>query len=188
MDKQDIHAIIKEAETLKQGALNFCDARFAPWRDRALQCIQQLASVKQPAFEEIRFASDFLLSKPADEQAGINDRIALACDIDLAVEILRQVITLVEEKEQQEKGKRQAQPTPTLTGRDTSLLELLDSFEFSEREKEEVRMEFERVEAALEQPQPDWDRAKRTIKFLLDFDRNLALQAIPQILSRFSNS
>ena len=188
MNNPAIHTLIQEAETLKQEALNFCDARFAPWRDRARQCIQQLAPVKQPAFEEIRFASDFLLSKPKDEQAGMNDRIALACDIDLAVEVLRQVIALVAENEQLEKGKRLAQPIPTPVQRSGSLLELLDSFEFSEREKEEVRTEFERVETALEQPQPDWDRAKRTIKFLLDFDRNLALQAIPQILSRFSNS
>jgi len=188
MDTKAIHTIIQEAEILKQEALNFCDARFAPWRIRALQCIQQLAPVKQPTFEEIRFASDFLLSKPEDKQAGINDRIALACDIDLAVEVLRQVIALAEENEQLEKGKRLAQPIPTPAQRAGSLIELLDSFEFSEREKEEVRAEFERVEAALEQPQPDWDRAKRTIKFLLDFDRHLALQAIPQILSRFSNS
>ena len=188
MNNPVIHAIIKEAETLKQEALNFCDARFAPWRNRALQCILQRAPVKQPAFEEIRFASDFLLSKPKDEQAGINDRIALACDIDLAIEVLQQVSALEEEKEQLEKGKRLAQPVAAPQGENASLLELLDSFEFSEREKEEVRMEFERVEAALKQPQPDWDRAKRTIKFLLDFDRNLALRAIPQILSRFPNS
>jgi hypothetical protein len=195
--KDDILQIIDTANALKQSAMNRHDARFPGWHRQTRDCIQNLAPKKLPAFDEIRFASDFFLSKPEDTQTEINDRIALVSDLDLCIEMMNQIMETAEEAQQKAKARRQAgiptapqgqTPQPNTPPPSGDLREVVTGLDLSARDKEEVLAEIERVERALAKPQPDWDQIKRVIRFLLDFDRNLAVEAIPLILARIPKS
>ncbi|MGP0628212.1 hypothetical protein ACTRW9_00735 [Nitrospina sp. 32_T5] len=192
-----------EGGALKKSAMNRHDARFSDWHAKAQAFVQEFAPKKRPAFDEIRFASDFLLSKPEDEQKEINDRIALVSDIDLCFQLLEQVGETAEENAKKEKARKQAAPAsapPPAVGhvpqRNATpapasagdLHAVVDRMDLSSRDKAEILDEIERVERALSKPQPDWDQIKRVIRFLLDFDRTLAIEAIPLILARMPKS
>ncbi len=198
------------AKSLKEVALNRHDRDFDSWQRQARNLLLRYAPVKIPAFDEIRFASDFFLGKPENEQIDINDRIALFSDIDLALDILEaakaHVIEELRLKKSRERIKGSASlelpkedkpvsapfpndPTvdasPLASGLDElpAIIEALDNF--TRREKEEALEEIDRVRQALDKEHPDWDRVKRTVKFLLDFDKTLALAAVPLILQRY---
>lgn len=196
--KDDILHIIDEANALKESAMNRHDARFAGWHRRARACIQTLTPKKLPSFDEIRFASDFFLSKPEDTQIEINDRIALVCDLDLCIDLLNQIIEITEDEQLKAKARRQAAPrgsapaepesTSPAPSKGRNLRDVVADLDLSSRDRDEVLTEIERVERALANPQPDWDQIRRVIRFLLDFDRRLAIEAIPLILSRVPKS
>jgi len=202
--------ITEGANSLKEVALNRHDRDFEVWQRQARNLLLRHAPVKIPAFDEIRFASDFFLGKPDTEQIDINDRIALHSDIDQALELLEmakgQVVEELRLKKSRERIKGGASfeypeqtkpstssepevaPTPQVAliheGMD-GLPGLVEASDLTQREKEEALEEIDRVRQALEQNRPDWDRIKRTIKFLLDFDKSLALTAVPLILKRY---
>ncbi|CCQ90801.1 hypothetical protein NITGR_390014 [Nitrospina gracilis 3/211] len=187
----------EEGGALKQSAMNRHDARFSDWHANARAFVQEFAPKKLPAFDEIRFASDFLLSKPEDEQKEINDRIALVSDVDLCFDLLDQVAEIAEESSKKEKARKQAgpasSPSPASAAQPApvnaqDLRAVVDRMDLSSRDKAEILDEIERVERALSKPQPDWDQIKRVIRFLLDFDRTLAIEAIPLILARMPKS
>lgn len=199
--KAAFEKVIAEAAVLKKEALNRHDPAFDPWHRRARSVLLQFAPVKIPAFDEIRFASDYFLSKPGEEQLDINDRIALACDLDVAVEIFRQSAAQAEEELRFRKSRERIggaslevpaaapQPGPPAARADLdSVRALVDSLDLTPREKEEAQEELRRAREALAAGPPDWDRIKRTIKFLLDFDRTLALQAVPVLLRAFEQN
>ncbi|CAI2719023.1 hypothetical protein [Nitrospina watsonii] len=210
---ETLQPLIAEGNTLKASAMNRHDARFSGWHAKARGFVQEFAPKKRPTFDEIRFASDFLLSKPEDDQREINDRIALMSDFDLCFELLEQVAEVAAEEEKKAKARRLATPQ-TPASREPALREpasqapaspspesapapatssgdlraVVDRMDLSARDKEEILAEIERVERALSKPQPDWDQIKRVIRFLLDCDRTLAIEAIPLILARLPKS
>lgn len=200
---ETLQPLIAEGNTLKASAMNRHDARFSGWHAKARGFVQEFAPKKLPTFDEIRFASDFLLSKSDDEQREINDRIALMSDFDLCFELLEQVAEVAQEAEKKAKARRLATPQPPASQAAASqspesapapaassgdLRAVVDRMDLSARDKEEIMAEIERVERALSKPQPDWDQIKRVIRFLLDFDRTLAIEAIPLILARLPKS
>lgn len=193
-----------DAAEIKNEGLNKHDPAFDPWHRRARSVLLKYAPVKIPAFDEIRFASDFFLSKPGEEQLNINDRVALGCDLDLAVEIFNQSQVLVEEELRFKKSRERFQaaqsmthapetsavaaPAPVPTADFESLNVLVGSLDLAQREKDEALEELRRAQQALAARPPDWDRIKRTIKFLLDFDRTLALKAVPVLLQGYEQN
>ncbi len=198
--EKKLNTLIQEAEALKADAWNRNDRNFSPWKIKTAQFISEHTPAKKPTFEEIRFASDFFLSKKKEEQNEINDRIALTCDIDLAIEILNLVADILKDKQLKEKISASSEPIKinrvpeepfSFSGIEfnrTLYIPLIDKLSFNEREKEEIIFELERLEKALQGTNPDWDKAKRTLKFLLDFDRKLAIALIPKILPFFEIS
>lgn len=190
------------AKTLKEEALNRHDRDFDPWHRQARSVLLRYCPVKIPAFDEIRFASDFFLGKGGEEQLEINDRIALVCDLDLALEIFEHAREAVADELRRKKSRErigggasmppaaQAEegrpPEPSLPEIDP-LLEQLEAMDLTRREKEEAWEEIERVLTLLGKPDPDWDRIRRTLKFLLDFDKTLALDAVPEIIKRYQH-
>jgi len=178
--------IIEEADAIRSGCLNRNDPRFPPWHERARGAIREFFPKKLPAFEEIRFASDFFLSKPAAGAVEINDRVALVSDLDEAVQLLE---TLIQELEEQAlyKPPGPGSPAPARAGTTETLEAVrgrLDSLPFTPREREEIRVEIRRVEEELTRTDPDWDLIKRAVKYFLDLDRGLALDLVPAILNR----
>ncbi len=198
--EKKINVLIQEAQALKTGAWNRNDPNFSPWKTKTAQFILEHSPTKKPTFDEIRFASDFFLSKKQEEQNEINDRIALSCDIDLAIEILNLILDILKDKQLKQKISASSEPItinnetkepPSSLGmgfNENFYKPLINQFSFNEREKEEVIFELERLEKTLLGTNPDWDKAKRTLKFLLDFDRNLAIKLVPKILTYFENS
>ncbi len=200
--------VADNARALKEVALNRHDRDFDPWHRQARSILLRYAVVKIPAFDEIPFASDFFLGKPDTEQSDINDRIALCSDIDLALDLLevarRQVVEELRLKKSRERvkggasfevpeqaaGRTPAEPEAlklteaSSQGGLDALPVLVEASDLTRREKEEALEEIDRVLKALADGNPDWDRIKRTIKFLLDFDKTLALTAVPLILER----
>ncbi len=201
--KPAFRKLVDEAGTLKQEALNRHDPAFDPWHRRARSVLLRYAPVKIPAFDEIRFASDFFLSKPAEEQTEINDRIALACDLDLAVELFQQAEALVDEEWRFQKSRERFRtvtpvvqgggpapaasppPAPASTGGLEALMDWVRTLDLREEEIQQAVEELERARRALASRPPDWDRLKRTLKFLLDFDQTLARKAVPLLLLEF---
>jgi len=201
--KASFEKVLAEADVLKKEALNRHDSAFDPWHRRARSVLLQFAPVKIPAFDEIRFASDYFLSKPGEEQLDINDRIALACDLDLAIEIFRLSAAQVEEDLRFKKRRAriggasleapaaapQTSPAAQAPVPDFEALNaLVAALDLTQREKEEAGEELRRARQALLADPPDWDRVKRTVKFLLDFDRTLALKAVPVLLRAFEQN
>ncbi|QPJ60807.1 MAG: hypothetical protein G3M70_02450 [Candidatus Nitronauta litoralis] len=200
------------AQSLKEVAQNRHDRDFDSWQRQSRNLLLRYAPVKIPAFDEIRFASDFFLGKPESEQIDINDRIALISDIDLALEILEAAREHVFEELRLKKSRERIKGGATLelpeecesvsaslqneskkaenlssSGLD-SLPAIIEGLEdFTRREKEEALEEINRVRQVLDKEHPDWDRVKRTIKFFLDFDKTLALAAVPLILKRYQD-
>ena len=189
-----------EALALQSAAYNRNDKDFAPWHRKARSVLLKYAPVKIPAFDEIRFASDFFLSQPGEKQDTINDSIAISEDLDLAIDLFEQAARKIEsdlryQKRRGDMGKMTVEPiaesmpvpadaqTPG-TGTMADLRGLLDSLDLTSREKDDALEELERLEKTLASAEPDWDRVKRSIKFLLDFDRTLAIRAVPWILQR----
>lgn len=200
--QETVSQLRNEGKAMKQSAVNRHDARFSGWHAKARRFVQEFAPKKLPAFDEIRFASDFFLSKPEDEQKEINDRIALVSDIDLCFELLEQVVEIAQENAQKQNARKQARPAPVPPAAEPTpksaaspapasadeLRAVVERMDLSARDKAEILDEIERVERALSKPQPDWDQIKRVIRFLLDFDRTLAIEAIPLILARLPKS
>ncbi|MCA9482367.1 MAG: hypothetical protein KC553_01395 [Nitrospina sp.] len=209
--EEAFHRVAEGAKVLKKEALNRHDREFDPWYRQARSLLLRYCPVKIPAFDEIRFASDFFLGKSGEAQLDINDRIALVCDLDLALEIFEHAGEIVADELRRKKSRDRigggasmqppvppqpaaaesfgAQDTPEsapATNADP-LLEQLEAMDLSRREKEEAREEIERVIALLKTPDPDWDRVRRTLKFLLDFDKTLALNAVPELLQRYKH-
>ncbi len=202
--------ITEGAHSLKEVALNRHDRDFDIWHRQARNILLRHAPVKIPAFDEIRFASDFFLGKPETDQIDINDRIALHSDVDQALELLEMAKAQVAEELRLKKSRERikggasfeySDPTKPSTSSESgvpspsqaalehegmdALPGLVEASDLTRREKEEALEEIDRVRQALEQSHPDWDRIKRTVKFLLDFDKTLALAAVPLILKRY---
>ncbi len=206
--KESFDRVEEGARSLKEVALNRYDRDFEVWHRQARSVLLRYGAVKIPAFDEIRFASDFFLGKDGDEQKDINDRIALVSDIDLALEIIATVRAQVADELRLKKSRERIgggaslehstsvptpQEPPEALPPDSSLslddfdqlLALVEASDFSRREKEDALEEIERVRQVLTGGNPDWDRIKRTLKFFLDFDKVLALEAIPVILQSY---
>ena len=62
------------------------------------------------------------------------------------------------------------------------LSHLLESGAFADREKVEASAILQNLRKSLSDSDPDWDQMKRGIKFLLEFDRHLAIEAVPFLL------
>ncbi|MBI4383021.1 MAG: hypothetical protein HY579_03185 [Nitrospinae bacterium] len=191
--REVIGNILREARSLREQCLNRNDELFAPWHDKIRNAVIQYAPVKLPAFEEIRFASDYFLSKSAEEQDEINDRIALVSDLDAAVQLLKDILDALESKARRKPKVSPAElPPGTIAAQDIGPVSLARAREqaaalsLSRRDREELLGEIGRVERELSKPDPGWDAVKRTVKYLLDLDRELALDTIPAILSLFA--
>lgn len=200
--KNKLDEIFRDAHTLMGNCLNRNDEKFAPWYEHARKIVVQYAPQKLPTFDEIRFASDYFLSKNRDEQEEIDDRIALSSDIDLFQKMVsviandlrkktRQFVKLEDLIHHKEETKPQITQEPVLVKWDPAQTpdalnqtrKIITSLSFSRRDEAEALQEVDRVEHELGKPRPDWDLIKRSIKFFLDFDRKLAQEAIPLILS-----
>lgn len=179
--KSAFDEITTGAEFIKNTCLNRGDVVFVPWHTLARDAVARYAPGKLPSFDEIRFASDYFLSKSQEEQESINDRIALVSDIDLFVQMATGVVKNLE------KTRRVIKPVVSaLTSHSTlteETRESIRSLSLSPHDKNNILQEIERVERELAKPHPDWDLIKRTIKFLLDFDRKLALDIVPRIIA-----
>lgn len=199
--KTQFDLVIHGAQNIKETCLNRNDEKFAPWHEKARKAIVQYAPKKLPTFDEIRFASDFFLSKNHEEQEEINDRIALLSDIDLFQKIAetiagdlrkknRQFVKLEEIIRHEEETGPHAAQEPVAVKWEKSLAsdglkksrEFVKTMSLSRHDEEEALREIDRVEQELGKPRPDWDLIKRSIKFFLDFDRQLAQEIIPLIL------
>lgn len=209
--KESFDRVEQGAQSLKEVALNRYDRDFDAWHRQARSVLLRYGAVKIPAFDEIRFASDFFLGKGGDEQKDINDRIALVSDIDLALEIMATVRAQVADELRLKKSRERIgggaslenltpaaasegppekmppDPGLSLDGFD-QLSALVEASDYSRREKEDALEEFDRVRQVLTGSNPDWDRIKRTLKFFLDFDKALALEAIPVILQSYKQT
>ncbi len=194
--REIIDSILREARSLREQCLNRNDELFSSWHDKIRDAVIQYAPVKLPAFEEIRFASDYFLSKSAEEQDEINDRIALVSDLDQAVQLLKDILNALESKARRKPGKRPAsvpmapEDIPALRppAGPVSLAPArarAAALSLSRRDREELLGEIDRVERELGKPDPDWDAIKRAVKYLLDLDREFALDTVPAILSLF---
>ena len=181
--------LIQEATALRPSCRNRNDADFIAWHDKARSAVLKHIPVKGPAFEEIRFASDFFISKPLAEQVPINDNIALSCDLDDAVKLFKNILRHLEEQESIQKIQNLGTPwsEEPVDSEFNEIRQHVETSNFSSREKEEVLREIERVEHELSQAQPNWDSVKRSIKFFLDWDRELAVALVPEILNRLSD-
>lgn len=199
---ENLRVIVAEAETIRREALNRDDPRIQVWYEEARKAVLQFAPVKLPAFNEIPFASDYFLSRPAEERKRINDRIALVSDFDLALKLLIDVNNLVRRENPATKGEKPplapvtAWPKPPIpSGQGTGIhatdlaavRELAANMGFSSRELDEALAVLDQAGAELAAASPDWDRIKRVVKFLVDFDRKLALAAVPVILSLYAS-
>ena len=194
---QKLQNLIKDSELLKKEAINKDDPRFSSWHEKARQTIAQKAPVKRFAFEEISFASDFFLSKTITEREGINDRIALVSDLQLAVKLFKNVISIFEKELSKEKleildkDSMSENTSGFSNGPDIrwqQVLKKIESADFSNREKFEVKEILKGLQSSLQDSEKDWDRFKRGIKFFLDFDRKLALEVVPFLLEVFKSS
>lgn len=177
--KSAFEEITTGAEFIKNTCLNRGDVVFVPWHTLARGAIARYAPAKLPSFDEIRFASDYFLSKSQEEQENINDRIALVSDIDLFLKMATGVVKNLE------KTRRIITPVVSAAPSHSTLTEeTRESIRsLSPHDKDTILQEIERVERELAKPHPDWDLIKRTIKFLLDFDRKLALDIVPRIIA-----
>ncbi len=99
--KTQFDLIVHGAQSIKENCLNQNDEKFAPWHEKARKAIAQYAPKKLPTFDEIRFASDFFLSKSREEQEEINDRIALLSDIDLFLKMAETIAGDLRKKNRQ---------------------------------------------------------------------------------------
>ncbi|OGW28814.1 MAG: hypothetical protein A3K09_06835 [Nitrospinae bacterium RIFCSPLOWO2_12_FULL_47_7] len=188
-DWRDIFDQICEgAAVIKESCLNRNEEEFAPWHAMAYNAVALYAPRKLPSFDEIRFASDYFLSKSGQEQEDINDRIALVSDIGLFLKMLAGISNELEKTRKFRKPRAAAlavapnPPQPSEAALEEVRKRVL-SLSISPRDREDVFQEIERVERELVKSDPDWDSIKRTIKFFLDFDRNLALDVVPRILA-----
>tara|TARA_B100000686_G_scaffold281556_1_gene303368 strand:+ start:1514 stop:2131 length:618 start_codon:yes stop_codon:yes gene_type:complete len=189
-----LRTIIDSSETIEADALNRDDPRFQPWHEKARQAVVENAPIKICTFDEITFASDFFLTKPIDQREDINDRIALVSDFRMAVGLLRNVTEICEKERSRKKrktlhektidGETQGKPKEFVSGWEDTLTKIKQA-DFSFREKEEVLEVLEDLHSILQSPESGWDRFKRGVKFLLDFDRDLALELVPFLLERF---
>ena len=194
-----LKALIEESEFIKTEAINRDDPRFFLWHGEVREAVIQNAPVKKFAFDEISFASDFFLSKPIAERDNINDRIALVSDFQLAVRLLESVIQIAE-KEFSRKEREFLRCYPNRIRGETStkdenrdlswtvLFNRISASNFSNREKEEIREALGSLQGSLKGTERDWERFKRALKFLLDFDREFALKAIPFLIKTFNCS
>ncbi|MFQ5481816.1 MAG: hypothetical protein ACE5ER_03565, partial [Nitrospinaceae bacterium] len=145
-----LRELIDEAQPLREDAYNGLDPALNQWREKTRQALLEFAAVKIPAFDEIRFASDFFLSQAETKQPSINDRIALACDLDLAVEILEQAVALIEEKRpfpRRRPTRPAASPETAGSGPGPGiedLLHIVESLDLSPREKQEALEDLKR--------------------------------------------
>ena len=96
---EQLKTISRELNELKKEALNRDDTRFEIWHQKAREAVVRYTPLKLPAFDEILFASDFFISKPATERDVINDRIALVSDCNLANQILEEVVLYIKTQE-----------------------------------------------------------------------------------------
>ena len=193
---QKFRILIADTALIKHKALNRDDPRFSPWYDKVREAVFQIVPVKRSAFEEITFASDFFLSKAIAERESINDRIALVSDLKLAVELLEEIVVIAEkEKVGSSLGTLRCsfsglQKTAAEVNEFSEfgwgeLFQKIESSSFSNREKEEVFETLESLRNLSKSSGRDWDRFKRGIKFLLDFDRELALEVVPFLIETF---
>lgn len=196
--KAPFDEITRGAQAIKESCLNRHDEKFAPWHERARKILVQYAPKKLPTFDEIRFASDYFLSKNREEQEDIDDRIALISDIDLFQKITTTLVHDLRKKNRHfvkleeiihEDSKLQADREPTQVKWESTpntlkqSRELVMKLSLPRRDAEEALQEIDRVEREFGKTHPDWDLIKRSIKFFLDFDRLLAQEIIPLILS-----
>lgn len=194
--------IVEEAESIKNEALNRDDPQFQGWYDQVRSIVIENAPGKLLAFDEIPFASDYFLLKTLEEREEINDRIALVSDIDQALRLMDDITALLEkeaarQKREERKKKFKTTPlkkagqendagaTPAAMGGWKTVVEKVGQLNISEQEKEKVLDEIARVEKELTSRHADWDVIKRAIKYFLDFDRELALTAVPVILAAY---
>ena len=196
---QKLRILIEDSALIKNESLNRDDPRFPLWHDKVKEAIVQNAPVKRFAFDEIPFASDFFLSKAIADRAVINDRIALVSDLKLAVELLEEIIVIAEQERIRNNLKslrcqtHSFEKTPS-EGNESSDLGWRKMFEkielsgFSSREKDEVRETLKNLQNISHSSERDWDRFKRGIKFILDFDRSLALEVVPFLIEAFNLS
>lgn len=205
MDKKQqtrILEIVEEAVSIKNEALNRDDPQFQGWHEQARNIVIENAPGKLLTFDEIPFASDYFLSKSQEEREEINDRIALVSDIDEAIRLMEEVAALLEKEAARQKRQERkkvfniprpqhsepgydAGATPTALIALRRVYEQVDRLNISAHDKETVLGEVARVEKELALRHPDWDVIKRAVKFFLDYDRELALTAIPLILTSY---
>ena len=181
--KDAFNEMLAGAGVITETCLNRSDEGFASWHERARGVVARYAPKKLPSFDEIRFASDYFLSKDGREQEDIDDRIALHSDIDLFLNILTAVSRELEKTRKHRKPALAPPPQPPVASTLDEAREMVRSLSISPRDREDVFQEIERVERALAKPDLDWDSIKRSIKFFLDFDKKLALEATPLILA-----
>ena len=187
--------IIRDAHIFKETCLNRNDTKFPPWHERARKILVQYAPKKLPTFDEIRVAADYFISKNKEEQEDIDDRIALFSDIDLFQKMASALVhdlrkknrnfvkleeIVHEDTRSQELVPAKREPSPNDFRQSR---ELIMGMSLPRHDAEEALQEIDRVERELGKTRPDWDLIKRSIKFFLDFDRKLAQEAIPLILS-----
>ncbi len=198
--KETIDRVLAEAESIRDRCRNRNDPAFDQWHEFARHVVIEYLPIKLLAFDEIRFASDYFLSKSGEEQQTINDRIALVCDMDLVIKLFREMAGHLEDQRRflpetvkpvtpdpvlgQKAGKGAV--TPALSTPDSleSARKNLEAYPFNARDKAELMREIDLLEAELKKNPPDWDFIKRSLKFILDFDRNLAIEWVPLILSQ----
>jgi hypothetical protein len=187
-------AVVADAETIRNAASNRDDPRIRSWREKAREAVARLAPAKLPAFDEIPFASDYFLSRPETERRRIDDRIALVSDFDAAVKILRDIAERVRRAGVAGDSNNPSSPVAARDGRwerngAPGLAEvrgLAANMGFPPRDLEEALAALDQAEAGIAAAPPDWDRVKRAVKFLMDFDRALALAAVPAIFSLYA--
>lgn len=187
--KPVFQSILDEVLAIKQDCLNRNDPEFVAWHLRLADAIREFASFKIPAFEEIRFASDFFLSKDSQDAPEINDRIALACDVDEAVSLVQAVLHHLEKQTpalRQSRKTAVATPTSNALDPNNELMRLVDVSGLSEKEKAEFNEEMDGLQRELNRETPDWDLIKRKMKYLIDFGREPALKILPQVLRRLN--
>ena len=194
-----LETIIQQLIALKREILNRDDPRFKIWYKSTRDSVNRFTPNKLLAFDEISFASDFFLSKSINERIGINDRIALVSDFELADQILRFVLLQVKANQDKShkdflkpkistsKPNKRVSLLPKLVFDDSEtgweeLSHLLESGAFADREKVEASAILQNLRKSLSDSDPDWDQMKRGIKFLLEFDRHLAIEAVPFLL------
>jgi hypothetical protein len=187
--------LIEESLGLKQGAWNCDYPDFVDWHEKAKQAVVQFAPVKIPTFNEILFASDFYLSKPLEERIDINDRIALVDDFNIVENLFNGIIEALGKENARNRAlsfhQNKKNKTKNSSLEDSSKRRFLEplrkakEMKFSSRELEEIESELMRLEIEFDQPIPNWDLIRRTIKFFLDYDSDFALLVLPTILDEY---